>query len=260
MGIRKILDFKPWKLSEFDGKWWREGAFICYAGKIFILSLSIVYLFYNRIWMILGYPLMIPFLMERFRHRKKVMDEINLLVQFRDFLYSLSVSVASGRQMGQGWVEAEAYMATLYDENSIFRVELSHMIYRFQEAREPEDQILMDLSLKYPLEDMKTFAEVYRICRSTGGDLEKSILTTIQVLLDKMEIQQEFNALTAQKKYEAKIIAVIPFFMLALLRFASPGYLNILYNSLEGFLLMTLAISLILGSFLWMTKLLEVRI
>ena len=134
------------------------------------------------------------------------------------------------------------------------------MIHRFQEAREPEDQILMEFSQKYPIEDIETFSEAYRICRSTGGDLEKSILATIQVLLDKMEIQHEFDALTAQKKYEAKIIATIPFIMLAVLRFASPGYLNILYNTLEGVLLMTFALGLILGSFLWMTKLLEVKI
>ncbi len=260
MGIRKEAVFKSRILWELDGKLWQDGEFIRYIGKIFLLSLCIVYLFYNRMGMILGFPLLIPIFMKRFQRQKKVTDETNLMVQFRDFLYSLSASVASGRQMGQGWVEAEAYMATLYEENSILRGELSQMIHRFQEAREPEDQILMEFSVKYPMEDIETFSEVYRICRSTGGNLEKSILTTIQVLLDKMEIQQEFNALTAQKKYEARIIVTIPFLMLALLRFASPGYLNILYDTWEGFLLMTFALGLILGSFLWMNKLLEVKI
>ena len=41
---------------------------------------------------------------------------MNLLtVQFKDLLYSLSASVAAGRQMGEALVEAEQNLAVMYE-------------------------------------------------------------------------------------------------------------------------------------------------
>jgi tight adherence protein B len=220
----------------------------------------IVLLFYNRGWLIFGFPLTLPILLKAFQRNKEKREKEMLLLQFRDFLYSLSVSFASGRQMGQAWLEADAYLAPLYKGDAIIRRELSLMIHRFQEAREPEDQILFDFSNKYPLEDIQSFTEVYITCRTTGGDIEKAVLTTVRVLLDKMAIQQEFNGLVAQKKYEAKVITALPFLLLFLLRLASPEYLDILYDTSLGVLVMTLALLLIFISFWWMSRLLESKI
>ena len=72
-----------------------------------------------------------------------------------------------------------------------------------------------------------------------GGDLEKIIARTSTILTDKMNIEREIRALTAQKKLEGRIIALMPLAMLLSLNIVSQTYISPLYTTLTGRLVMT---------------------
>ena len=59
------------------------------------------------------------------------------------------------------------------------------------------------------MEDIKNFVDVYLACRTTGADLETVIGNSTEILMDKIDIEKEIRALTAQKQFEGKIITVM---------------------------------------------------
>ena len=93
------------------------------------------------------------------------------------------------------------------------------------------------------------------ICRKTGGDLAGAVYRSVQQLCENIDLKREKDVLMSQKKLESKILAVMPGLIIALIRLSSSGYLNVMYETLTGRLLMTAALAANAGSYLWCLKL-----
>ncbi|MGI6751040.1 MAG: type II secretion system F family protein [Anaerovoracaceae bacterium] len=165
-----------------------------------------------------------------------------LSYQFRDLLYSLSASVAAGHQMAQALMEAENSMALIYDENALILKELRHISFSIREVRESDEVLLRDLGMRSGLEDIRDFSQVYSICRRTGSGLEEAINKASEVLMDKIDVKREIHTITAQKKMEVRILILLPLMLIVILKLISPGYLDVMYHSIQGRVIMTVAL------------------
>ncbi|NLP29736.1 MAG: hypothetical protein GX363_01255 [Clostridiales bacterium] len=183
-----------------------------------------------------------------------------LSYQFRDLLYSLSASFATGRHMQEALIEAESGLKLIYDEKAAINRELAHMVKRMIESKESEEELLWDFAIRSNVEDIRNFVDIYSICKRTGGNMEKVIMRAIDVLLDKIDIKREINTLTAQKRMESYILTAIPFILLIFLHIVSPNYLAVMYETIEGRIIMTLALLTIVTSLFWNLKLTNISI
>jgi len=144
---------------------------------------------------------------ETFRVRQRMQK---LKFQFKDMLYSLSASVAAGRQMPEALIEAADSLSVMYGPEEPIMTELAHMKRCIIENNESDRELLTDFARRSCCEDIRNFVQVYVICRNLGGDLEEIIARTSSVLTDKMNIEREIQAVTAQKKIEGRLIALMP--------------------------------------------------
>ena len=226
----------------------------------YLLVFIVTYLFYDSIILslisFLTYPLFKkPYLRHLENQRVK-----NLQNQFRDLLYSFSASFAAGRQMTEALIEARKTLEEMYPEDAPIVSELVIMTGQLKEAKETEERVLIEFASRCKIPDITTFVDVYVTCRSTGGNMEKAILQTVKVLLEKMEIQEEIRVMTSQKKLEGKIITSLPFLILILLRLTSPSYLIVLYETLMGRLMMTGALILIYVAYVLIEKITNIEV
>lgn len=187
---------------------------------------------------------------EDYRARRRMQT---LTIQFKDMLYSLSASIAAGRQMPQALVEAADSLSIMYGPEEPIMLELAHMKRCITENNESDRDLLSDFAARSCCEDIRNFVQVYIISRNMGGDLEKIIARTSSILTDKMNIEREILAITAQKKFEGRLIALMPLVMLLILNLLSPAYLTPLYTGMPGRLIMTGC----LGGSLWGMLMLE---
>lgn len=247
-----IRDYSVYELSL------KEKLFFFCAGYAVIAAA--VYLFYNSAALSLASGILvvklIPYLKRRMAARR--MDVLK--EQFKDMLYSLSASVASGRQMGEALIEAEEDLSSMYDKDDLIMRELRHMKVSMIQNKESDKALLKDFAARSKNDDINDFVNVYVICRSMGGDLEKIISHTTEILTDKMSIEREIRAITAQKKTEGRIISAMPFLMLLMLNIFSYSYIEPLYTTLAGRLLMTAALAAAAFGIYLMEKISDVRI
>ena len=186
------------------------------------------------------------------------MDMLN--AQFKDMLYSLSASVASGRQMAEALIEAEEELSVMYDAQEPIMKELRHMRISILENKESDKTLLKDFAFRSKSEDINNFVQVYITCRNMGGNLEKIISHTTEILTDKMNIDREIRAITAQKKTEGRIISVMPLLMLLMLNLFAYSYIAPLYMTAGGRLVMTMALAATLLGLYLMEKISEIRV
>lgn len=246
---------KDYSVYEFSIK---EKTIFFAAGYLGIFTAA--YLFYHSLLLAAASGVLVCFITPYAKEYMARRRQNTLNIQFKDMLYSLSASVAAGRQMEEALIEAEENLTSMYSENEPIRKELRHMRISILENKESDKPLLKDFAERSGSEDINDFVEAYITCHSMGGDLEKMISHAVDVLTEKMNIEREIQVLISQKKTEGLIISLMPLIMLLALNIFSYSYISILYESAAGRLIMTGALGLMIYGIFLMEKITRIRI
>ena len=247
-----IRDYSVYTLSE------KEKAAFYLVGFMCLFTVS--YMFYHSIAAACVFGVLIRLLRPQ---AEKVMADrrrAKLNLQFKDMLYSLSASAASGRHMAEGLVEAEEALSLIYDDDEPIMIELRHMKKSIVENKESDKVLLQDFADRSHSEDIDNFVQVYITCRSMGGNLEKIICHTTDVLTDKMNIEREVRVLTNQRKTEGRIISAMPLVMLLAMNVVSYSYIEPLYTTPAGRAIMSGALIVMACGICLMEKISSVEV
>ena len=76
------------------------------------------------------------------------------------------------------------------------------------------------------------------------------ISKAVDLLTQNIELQKEKDLMLMQKKLESRILAVMPVAVTALINLASSDYLETMYTTFTGRIIMTIALAGTVGSFL----------
>lgn len=166
-----------------------------------------------------------------------------LSASFMDFLYSLSASFATGRSLEEAALEARQALSVLYKADSPMIRELDLMIRCFSEGRESEAEVLGAFARRCGVPEILEFTEIYLVCRAAGGDLNRVVADAARVMTEKMNVEKEIRVLTAQKRLEGRMISVMPAVVLLFMKWTSPEYLEPLYTTMAGRMVMTIALA-----------------
>ncbi|MCL1809786.1 MAG: hypothetical protein FWG42_08525 [Clostridiales bacterium] len=218
------------------------------------------YLFYHSIIISAAAGVFIPICMKYYAGMLAEKRKDLLTVQFRDFLYSLSASFAAGRHMRDGLVEAKGNLSLMYGESTPMLVEISDMLNKIDGSRAPVEEVFKDFADRSGVADIQSFFDTYFICRMTGGDLNRVISRTSAMLIDKIGIEKEIRTLVSQKCFEGKIISLMPIIVILFLNLVSPVYIEPLYTTVMGRLIMTAALGGIAYAYYLTSKLTEIEV
>ncbi len=180
-------------------------------------------------------------------------------IQFRDLLNSLSGSFAVGRHLRDALQEADRELRGLYGAGSLVVGEVERL-ERSMAAGAREGEVLYGTADRWRLEEARDLARVYEACLETGGDVSRALERAAVMLGEKLTIENEIRVLVSQKKYESRMIALMPPLILIFLRSVSPGYLAVLYDTLAGRLLMTMALLMTAASFLMTERITKIDV
>lgn len=208
----------------------------------YVGSFAVLFLFYHSLLFSLAGGFIPCLFLEKYQEYLAGKRRALLTTQFKDLLYSLSASIAVNQQIGEALKDGLENLSLIYAEDTPMVRELKHMVKSISENRESDIRLLLDFAERSHCEDISNFAQVYDACVTTGGDMEKVLKNTTEILVDKMNIEREIKTMTAQKKFEGKIISAMPLIVILFLNVFSPDYLEPLYTTLAGRLIMTAAI------------------
>ena len=217
-------------------------------------------IFYRSIWAsiaLLGLSKLLEgkYIDSRIKKRRKA-----LLEGFRDLLYAMSSSLASGHQMPRAVKDAAGELRAVHGEDSDIYREVRRMSLAYDSSRAELAALWTDLGERSGLWEIQQFASSYRICQRSGGNMEAACMGCARLLLDKLDLQREMDALTAQSRLDVVILGAIPVVILVFLNLFSYSYISLLYECLAGRMIMTAALALMGGAVYWSAKLLELEL
>ena len=224
---------------------------------IYIVLICIA--FYNSMTLlILLVPLscIIPFFNKKDLIKKR---KEKLLNEFKDFLRVLKSFLEASYSVENAFALSVKELTMLHGKDSMMVKELKSIVSKLK-LNKPIDQVFKAFADKTHVEDIIDFSEVFEISKLHGGNISKIIGNTISVINDKIEVKIEIETVTASKRFEQKMMNLLPFLIIIYMNISSSSFLKPLYTSLEGRLLMTFALVVYFFSVKLSKKILDIEV
>lgn len=181
--------------------------------------------------------------------RKKIEErKWKLNLEFREGLTALASALNAGYSIENGFVASVRDLNILYNEESMIVKEFEGIVKGLQ-MNENVESLLQDFGKRSGVEDIQMFAEVFSVCKRTGGDLLGIIGEAVENIEDKIEVKRHIRTLTAAKRMEADIMAAVPLGIIAYLKLFSGELLAPLYSSLSGRFVMTILLVIYVSAY-----------
>ncbi|POB09794.1 type II secretion system F family protein [Sulfobacillus sp. hq2] len=113
------------------------------------------------------------------------------------------------------------------------------------------EQTLEELTNRIPSKDLALAVMVINIQREIGGSLADILDNIVATIVARQRLAQEVRALTAQGRFSGWILTALPFFLGFAIWFINPGYIDPLFHSTIGWMMLGMAaVSVTIGGFL----------
>lgn len=255
---------KSWKQQDSDGGRTDYDRYVLSGKEMFVCTLKALlvtggfsYLFY-RSWLgILALPIVWRVLWKREIKSGTALRKQRLSVQFKDAILMVTAGIQSGSSVENAFLETEREMVSLYGAQSEMGRELA-AVRKGLTNRVPLEKMLLDLGRRSGVEEIRDFTEVFAAAKRIGGNMKEIIKRTADLTGQRMEVEREIMTLLASRKYEQKVMMLIPFLLYGYMQISSDGFFDILYHNTAGVVVMTLCLILYLGSCMLSEKIMDI--
>lgn len=182
-----------------------------------------------------------------------------LVLQFRDFILSFRNSLKAGYSIENGFVQAYHDLCFVYEQNARIIKECEEIVKQMKNNI-PLEALLLDFANRSGCPDIIDFAHIFATAKKTGGDLNKIIQNSAQIISDKIEVKEEISLVLASKRMEQRIMNFVPILILVYIRFSSEGYFDVLYGNLAGIMIMTICLFIYCAAYLLSKKIIAIEV
>lgn len=212
------------------------------------VTVFFAYFFYRSLWALLPMSAVGILYMKQQEKIRIRRDKTRLLQQFKECIFSAEASLKAGYAVENAFLESRVDMKAMFGENSEMVKELD-ILRQGLLNRIPIEQLFLAFGNRSEVEEIREFAEVFVISKRNGGNLSQMLETTGLLIHRKLELQEEIDTLLASKRFEQKIMNVMPFLIVTYLNICNPGYFDMFYHNLRGVFLMTVVLGVYVAAY-----------
>jgi len=227
--------------------------------KAFVITAITGWLFYQRIW---SFLIVCPFglwILNNFAKEKEEQKKLEFLIQFKEMTECASAALNVGYSVENALKEAEKELKILYPEKSLIGTEMELIIRKIR-LQIPTEMILEEFARRVELEDVRNFASVFTAAKRSGGDMIVIIQNTVMQIAEKIDVKREIDIILASKKYEFRIMCVIPYAMIMYMQLSFSSFMEVLYGNAIGIGVMTICLGIYMGAYVIGTRLIKIEI
>ncbi len=179
--------------------------------------------------------------------------------QFKDMLVVVSDLMQTGYSIENALVQAASELKHLYGADSLIYREMKLIVSRLGLNMNVE-KIITDMASRYDLESMKLFSNTFSIAKRTGGSIRDVIKNVCDTITLKQQVKEEIDVAMNAKRLEQRVMMFIPMGLMFYVSFASPGFLDVMYNTWLGRIIMTACLIGYLAGYMWGEKIINIEV
>lgn len=210
---------------------------------------GITILFYRNLLLVLLMGSLL-FLLGFGRLRKRWEEERKwqLNLEFKEGLQGIAAALNAGYSIENALEESRKDLEVLYGKDSVLCHEFQFMQAQLR-ANQTIEVVFEEFAKRSGIEDIRSFSEIFRTARRTGGNLVAITRASAQRISEKIEVSREIRTLIAGKRMEGKIMNAVPLGMILYFWICSPGFLDCFYQTFWGHVVMTVFLAFYLAAY-----------
>lgn len=132
--------------------------------------------------------------------------------------------------------------------------------YEEQNLGIPLDEALEEMTVRAPNVDLKFFATAVILQRQTGGDLSEILDKIARLIRERYQIQGMIKALTGEGRLSGVVLLSLPPVLMLVMVFLNSEYIMKLFTHPTGQQMLAGAIFLQFVGFLWIRKIINIKV
>lgn len=134
------------------------------------------------------------------------------------------------------------------------------ILERMQRIGIPLDTALSEWAKRMPLEELKLLAFTVGVSTASGGNLSDSLDRLAAAWRQHLILEEKVDALTAQGRLQAWVMAALPFILALALAILDPKSMQSLWTTTAGHVVVGLVLIFELVGLLWIRRLVRVEV
>ncbi len=119
---------------------------------------------------------------------------------------------------------------------------------------------LQNLGRRMCTEEMPFFVNALLIQRETGGDLPRVLASLAETTRSRLQFRLKVDAVVAQTKMSANVLAVLPFLFMGLMLVVNPAFVEVLFTTESGNMMLGAAMALTAVGYIFCRALVRVDV
>ena len=225
------------------------------GGLIGLLSL----LFYNSLWPL---PvLLIQVFMLLMKRRRDALIRKRKALLTRQFLAAgtlLGDYLKSGYSVENAVIRSTGELQEVWGEDADIVREWKEMAAGMRLNR-PVEEVFSAFAERSGIEQIRDFSEIFHMVKRGGGQLGITVSAVTALLTEQFRVEDQIRTMIAAKRYEQKIMDLMPAAILLYIRISSPDLLTVLYTTIAGRIIMTVCLLLYGAAVWWAERIIDIR-
>ena len=229
------------------------------AGQTAALLTLTAWLYYREIWAVV---FLIPVGILYYRMKKKECvrkKQQVFLLEFKEMIQSLAAGLNTGYSVENAVRETQKELMMVYPKEAVISKELAVMTRKLRLSMSME-QVFDEFARRVDVEDVQNFSVVFTAAKKSGGDMIAIIRNTVDQISGKIEVKREIETLLAAKKYEYKVMSIIPYAIIAYMRLSFPEFMSYLYGNVLGIGVMSVCLGIYAGAYVLGAKMVDIEV
>lgn len=181
------------------------------------------------------------------------------LVQFKEGIQSMAASLRAGYSVENAVKETYRELLRMYEEEEMICKEFAYMVQQIR-LRIPAEEVFEELAGRVRLEDVRSFANVFAAAKRNGGDMMEIIKNTANKIGDKIDVKREIDTMLAAKRYEFRVMSVIPYAIIAYMTLSFPEFMGCLYGNVIGMGVMSVCLGIYMAAYALGAGMVEIEV
>lgn len=197
-----------------------------------------------------------------YKSRKRQLEnkeKIKKEKQFKDMLISISDSLSTGYSMENAIRESYKDMVNAHGKKAEINKEIQIMLSQIK-LNMPLEKVFMNFSERSQIEDAFVFSQILSVARKRGGRLTEIIKNITDTIVLKESVKEDIELSINEKKLEQRIMSCIPIFLVIFISASSPGFMDVMYETWMGKIVMTVCLIVYVIAYLWALKMTEIEV
>ena len=224
--------------------------------KLSGLCAVIAFVFYDTVWGMLPALPVCVLLYKRDRRAGDERKKEQLLSEFKDVLVMLSSELSAGRSLESALDRLSGSYNGTGAAADRMKTELE-IAARGLSLSKPPEQLIYEIGERNDAGEIKEFAGLIRINKRYGGDMAAMAGRTARQFTDRQALSAEVRSMVAAKRLEGLVMAVTPCAIVLYMRLTNPGYMDIMYDTAAGRVVMTVCLLMVMLAVYMMDRILR---